>query len=124
MELLALTIAITIWADRCAGRFIRVSTDNLPTVHIVNSGRTRDVFMLKCLCHIAWISAKHQFMVKVVFVEGVNNTLPDCLSRWYCDMNARRKFKRETAGEKWIRRSVNEAHLKFLNVSDYRFDNI
>ena len=102
-EMFALLISLKLWASKLAGTFVKISCDNEATVWATSTGCTKNEFMLKCLREIARVSAKHSFMLKTRYLPGRDNILPDCLSRWYIDMNARRQFFRNTKKSQWTR---------------------
>lgn len=49
LELFVLVIAVKIWAPKLAGTQFQISCDNKVALQIVNSGRTQDSFMQRCL---------------------------------------------------------------------------
>ena len=116
LEIFTVMLGIKLWATKCSGLAIKVNCDNQGTVAIINSGRTRDSFMLDCLREIAWFTAHNDCMIRAVFISGFKIFLPDNLSRWYISANAHRKFKQATANKGWIRRTVTEKISCFTNV--------
>ena len=52
-----------------------------------------DQFMLKCLRQIAWISTQSEFYIRAKHIASKNNILPDALSRWYINKEARKIVK-------------------------------
>ena len=53
----------------------------MASVTTLNSGRTRDPFMLKILREIAFLCARENTQIRGVHLLGVNNRLADHLSR-------------------------------------------
>ena len=52
LELFVLVIAVKLWAPKLAGLQSQISCDNDAAVQIVNSGRTQDPFLQRCLCQL------------------------------------------------------------------------
>ena len=113
LELFTIVVAIKIWSDKLAGKVVRLSSDSQLSVLAVNSGRTKDKFMQKCLRELAWVSCTKQFWLKLQFLPGKLNIISDALSRWYTGAEYRRTFYRITH-RSWRRRSVNDKVLTFF----------
>ena len=105
-ELVTIMVVIKLWCKELYGKMIRFTTDNEASMFAINRGRTRDKFMLRCIREIAWICAQNQILIKAVHLSTKLNILPDALSRWYINAEARRIVKRNTDNS-WRRRSVN-----------------
>lgn len=56
--------------------------DKQASVAVINSGATRDMFMQSCLREIQFFAAKGEFEIRAVHCPGVENRIPDVLSRW------------------------------------------
>ncbi len=52
------------------------------SVEVINSGRGKETFMLQCLRELTYIAAVREFEFRARHIGGVNNRLPDLLSRW------------------------------------------
>ena len=87
LEMLALTTAVRLWQNRLLGQRIIVLCDNTESVCAVNSGACRSPFMQMCLREIAHISAVNQCEIRAQHIAGVENRLPDLLSRWHLTPN-------------------------------------
>lgn len=81
----------------------------------VNAGRTRDDTMQACLRELCFVSAVHQFKVRCVHVAGVNNRLPDLLSRWMLSDKVRKEFREVTAGKDMHEVSCPESLFQFAH---------
>ena len=112
-EMLAVLWALSLWAQHLTNKVIRISTDNKGTLWAINRGSTKDAYMLKCLREIIRICAEYSILLKAEYIESKSNTLPDCLSRWYIDMNARRRFKRMINRTEWKCRTVHDKYKNF-----------
>ena len=87
-----ISFAVKMWAPKLAGSRFQISCDNEAAVQVVRSGRTRDVFMLRCLRQLWLTSARYDLELHVSHIPGVHNVFPDCLSRWDVDSTFHRKF--------------------------------
>ena len=115
LELYTIMIVVKRWALELTGQVVRFDTDNQVSLYAVNSGATRDAFMLKCLRDIALYSAQYQFLLWLTYISSAKNELPDALSRWYQNMDARRTVRHLT-DKMWTRRSIDACMLKFESM--------
>ena len=112
LEMRAVLAALNVWKDTLQGQYFWIHVDNEAVAHVINSGAARDEFLQDALREIAFIAAEHQFMIKAKHIRGLDNRIPDWLSRWG-ECGARRKFHEfiRDKGYKHIR--VSESQLKF-----------
>jgi hypothetical protein len=82
LEFLTVVVAVKLWGCLWKGKKILIYCDNLATVISLNSGRSRDGFLQSCLREVAFLAACGEFVVRAVHLPGVENRLPDLLSRW------------------------------------------
>ncbi len=54
--------------------------------------------MLQCLRELTYLAAVHEFKIRARHIEGVNNRLPDLLSRWDTKAFCRKEFYKLTEG--------------------------
>ena len=99
LELLTISVAVKLWGKHWAGKKILVYCDNLASVWVLNSGKSVDPFLLACLREIAYWAALCEFEIRSVHIAGVDNRLPDLLSRWDLDHKYRRQFWDETRSD-------------------------
>ena len=92
LELLGLMVAVKVWGVRWQGKRIRILCDNSASVSVLNSGRCKDPFMLATLREIQFVAANGGFEVRAQHIAGVDNRLPDMLSRWNIDPKLRSSF--------------------------------
>ena len=64
------------------------------------------------LREIALIAARHQFVMKARHIAGVNNRVPDWLSRWY-DCQARRQFRHFARDSSLKHRRIGTSLLQY-----------
>jgi hypothetical protein len=82
LELLALVVAISIWGSRLTGKKLTVLCDNSATVWVINTGKTRDRVMQVLLRELCFICATNGLEIFAKHIPGVQNRVPDLLSRW------------------------------------------
>ena len=92
LELLTIVISLRIWGHKFKGKRLVVHCDNLSSCLVLNKGSTRCSFMQACLREICFLAAVGEFELKAKHKEGVNNRLPDLLSRWDLDAKYSREF--------------------------------
>ena len=92
LEILTICVCFRIWAPGFSGKRIQVFCDNEPSVQVIKSGRSRDPFMQACVRELFYLAAINQFEVCPIHIFGVDNRIPDHLSRWHLDQYHSRKF--------------------------------
>ena len=113
LEMLTVVVAVRIWGHRLGRAKIKVYCDNEATVHVVNSGKTRDPFMQCCLRELCYVTAKAQCVIRAVHLPGVKNRLPDLLSRWSISPQARDEFHTLTAHRNMREMCVHQGLFQF-----------
>lgn len=92
LELYVLVMAVKFWAPRLAGSKFQISCDNEAAVQVVRSGRTKDLFMQRCLRQLWFTAARYDLELHILHVLGVHNVFADCLSCWDLDESFSRRF--------------------------------
>lgn len=98
LELITVMVALKVWAKVLVGKNVVLNCDNMVSVQVINSGRTKDAFLQNCLREILFIAAEHEIQVKAVHLAGVDNRIPDMLSRWEISSQARDQFLKKNQG--------------------------
>ena len=114
LEMLTVILAVKVWGRRLERAKIRLFCDNEATVQVINSGKTRDVFMQCCLREICYLTAEAQCVVRAVHLPGVQNRLPDLLSRWSLSPKAQDEFRELTSHRDMTNIIIHE-HLFFFS---------
>ena len=94
LELLTVAVCCKVWGHKWLGKKIRIYCDNQASVTVLNSGRSRDQFMQSCLREIMFLAARFQFEIQAIHLPGVDNRLPDLLSRWSLGEQYQAEFQR------------------------------
>ena len=85
LELLTIVIACKLSGSKWSGLRILLHCDNMVSVSVLNTGKTRCSFLADCLREIWFISSTFEFELRAVHVPGNDNRVADCLSRWHLD---------------------------------------
>ena len=107
-------LAVKAWGPQLRGKYFWIHVDNEAVAHVLNSGKGRDPFLQKALREIAFIAAQHEFVLKAKHIRGVDNRVPDWLSRW-SEPDSRKKF-RQYAREKSLKQII-------ITDKDHHIDN-
>ena len=99
LEMLTVLVAVRIWGCHLAGLKVQIYCDNEPAVKVINSGKTKDVFMGSCIRELWLEVSKHGFQLRAVHLPGEENRVPDWLSRWDCGQHYRDLFTNFISGE-------------------------
>ena len=99
LEMLTVLVAVRIWGCHLTSLRVQIYCDNEPAVKVINSGKTKDVFMGSCIRELWLEVAKYGFQLRAVHLPGEENRVPDWLSRWDCGQNYRDLFNEFISGE-------------------------
>ena len=81
LELLNVVVAIKMWSDRWSGWTVQIYCDNLNTVCVLQSGRSRDNFMRACAREVFLLTAAGDIDIQVCHRPGLSMIWADALSR-------------------------------------------
>ena len=98
LEILGVLVAVRLWGPCYAGRKILLYCDNLQAVQAINSGRTRNEFIGRCVRQLWLETASYHFHIRAVHLPGVENRLADSLSRWDLSSRYRNLFYEQIQG--------------------------
>ena len=115
LELLTICVCAKLWGKGWKGQRIVVLCDNMVSVEVLNSGRCRDKFMLQCLRELLYWASLYEFEIRAKHIQGVNNRIPDLLSRWNLDIKARVEFLARTEGMRKAECKVTEEYFCFTH---------
>jgi hypothetical protein len=112
LEALTVMVALKLWGDKLRGLRLTVLCDNSATVSVINTGRAWEPFLQACAREIVFLACKCEFELKAVHIRGVDNRLPDYLSRACLDPKYMDKFW-AASDVKWIKEDVDLDIWKF-----------
>ena len=115
LELLTVVVAAKVWGRYWGGKRIVVHCDNQVSVTVMNTGRAYNSFLQSCLRELEFIAAKHEFEIRGNHIPGIENRIPDSLSRWHLGPEHRQNFKRQVSGLRVKQIYVYEGLFEFLH---------
>ncbi|CAC5384008.1 unnamed protein product [Mytilus coruscus] len=80
LELLSVIVCLKLWGQK--GRKICIQCDNMVSVQVINQRKSRSRFLQACLREICFICAIKECELRAIHIDGIDNRLPDMLSRW------------------------------------------
>ena len=83
LELLVIVVSIKVWKHKLRGRRLVINCDNSASVEVLNKGKSRDPFLQACLREIEFVAGQGEYEIRAKHIPGVDNRLPDLLSRWH-----------------------------------------
>ena len=115
LELVVVVTSLRVWKHELQGLRFVMLCDNEAVVHVVNSGYSRDRILQSWLRKLTFIAATGRFEVVLRYVPGVENRIPDILSR----LHLNKKFKlqwEENKEDNWI---MEELHDDVFQISEF-----
>ena len=112
LEILAVLAAVRIWGQHISRQYFWIHVDNQAVATVLNTGASRDMGLQQALREIAMVAAQNQFFIKAKHIPGVDNKVPDWLSRWG-DPASKRKFHKHIRDKGWTRDRVDSQAIKF-----------
>ncbi|CAC5386532.1 unnamed protein product [Mytilus coruscus] len=80
LELLSIIVCLKLCGQK--GRNICIQCDNMVSIQVINQGKSRSRFLQACLREICFICAIKECELRAIHIDGIDNRLPDMLSRW------------------------------------------
>lgn len=111
IELLAILVGLRLWSKHFSNKRILIQCDNLSSVILVNTGRSRDKLMLSIARNIWMTCAHNNIQLKASHIPGTENRTPDLLSRWDTTKSAEQKLHEQI-----------RVPYKFVPVQDETFN--
>ena len=87
-EVLSVVLAARRWGHLWANSRVTILTDSECAKYIIKNGTTRNDIVMKYMRELFWASAIYNFEICPVYIRGVDNILPDTISR----LNQRGRF--------------------------------
>lgn len=114
-ELITIAVTLKVFTRIIRGKKITFYCDNQASVACVNSGRTKDEYMLKVLREIAFLSVQYDFLVRTKYLDTRANRPADILSRWDQTQNPEKQFLKALGKERMVQLNIKEENFKFSN---------
>ena len=109
LEMLNILVALRVWTHSWAKTRVRIACDNEAVVHVLGSGRTRDLTLAAITRNIQLQMATWDINLQVVHIPGKENKIADSFSRWELTENPQVKLLGLLPHHQWI--TVHENHL-------------
>ena len=93
-----MVVAAKVCGKKWRGMRIVIRCDNETSVMVMNTGRAYNSFLLGCLRELDFVAAKWEFEMKAIHITGVENQIPDALSRWELGEEHRLRFREVMEG--------------------------
>lgn len=113
LELLAVVLTMKVWGHLLAGLRVVIYCDNEGAVAAINHHRAHEDFMQLCSRELNFVCAKFSFQIRAEHIEGVENRIPDFLSRWNIDNCYQNRFLSEIGPTKAIEHMVTQDMFQF-----------
>lgn len=113
LELLTVTVSLKLWGAKLKGFKIQIFCDNSASVMCINSGKCKCNFMVACLREITFHCSLHNCQILALHLPGVDNRIPDLLSRWDIHPKFQREFFERTAGLDLTQALVYPSYFNF-----------
>lgn len=114
-EMLTIMVAVKLWGHLLANKKVTINCDNMVSVRVLNSGATRIAFLQACLREICFFAALNNCEIKANHISGVNNRIPDLLSRWDLDIKYKNQFVMLTKDYDLLEEIVSGEMFKFIH---------
>ncbi len=115
LEMLVIVVSVKVWKHKLRGKRIIVNCDNSAAVEVLNKGKTRDPFLQACLREIEFVAANGEWEIRARHIPGVDNRIPDLLSRWHMGVQFQTEFQERTKNVSTTHIFVFEGLFKFLH---------
>ncbi|XP_058876991.1 uncharacterized protein LOC131731955 [Acipenser ruthenus] len=81
LEIYPIVVAAVLWGHQWSRKSILFFSDNKPTVHIINKGRSSSPLIMRLLRRLIWSSVSLNFLIQARHLPGTHNNAADALSR-------------------------------------------
>ena len=115
LELLNVVVAMKVWGDAWRGHRVDIATDNMNAYLAIRSGRSRDVFMQRCVRELFVVMVRYDIEVQVRHQPGKDLVRADALSRMWTDERCRKWVDNDNAIGKARRMVVTDEHFRLLS---------
>lgn len=115
LEMLVIIICCKLWEATWGGKRIRCPCDNMSSVMIINTSRSRDPFLQTCIRELWFLASTFSVELRAVHISGLDNRIPDHLSRWCADPRHQTEFVKLTQDYTLIEESVSLNMFNFTH---------
>ena len=112
LEIWAVMAAVKLWAHKLEGKYFWIHVDNEAVASVLNTGKAKEPELQNALREIALIAVEYKFVIRARHIPGVENRIPDWLSRWD-DPQARKQFRLHARDSSLKRNKVSQSILTY-----------
>ena len=109
LEMLNILVALRVWNSTWAKSKVHIACDNEAVVHVLNSGKTRDLTLAAIARNIQLQVATWDINLQVNHIAGKDNHIADLLSRWSLMGDPQVNLNRLLPQHQWV--EICETHL-------------
>ena len=84
-EMIQVVMTAALWGRSWTGKSVRFWCDNSAVVALLNSGSSKEEYLMHLMRCLTFIIAKFNFVVSALHVRGIHNVLADALPRDHRD---------------------------------------
>lgn len=81
LEFIPIVIALNIWAPNLENKCVRLDTDNMALVHIINSQTSKDPTIMILLRKFVLCLLENNILLRAYHISSANNAVSDAISR-------------------------------------------
>ena len=115
LEMLAVILCLRLWGSNFKGKRIRIYSDNLSVVTVINTGKSRCEILQSCLRELTFLNAINECEVRVVHLDTHANRLADHLSRYDISDFHKQQFYKLASNYNLVEHWVHEELFDFIN---------
>lgn len=82
LELFPIFLALNVWGNELRNKKLRIHTDNLDLVHVINKKTSREKAIMPLVRELVLVTLKGNILLHAVHIAGVDNNIADALSRF------------------------------------------
>ena len=109
--MLNVVVALKVWSQIWANKKVKMFCDNQAVVEVLNTGKTKDPFLVTCARNVWVITAIFDIEIIVIHVPGKNNHKAYLLSRWVIMVNPEDKLRQYLPNFIWINTHIDLTKL-------------
>ena len=113
LEATAVMVALKLWACKMSGKRCSIRCDNTTTVLAINNLKTRNTNLQNTVREIMFLCATYEIEIRAIHIPGLENRIPDWLSRWHLDSKFQKKFRQWNLVNRFSQRTVTDTMLQF-----------
>ena len=107
LEMINILVALKLFCKNWAKQGVRLFCDNIAVVQVLQSGHTKDPFLVVCARNVWLLAAKHDIEITYIHIAGKKNRTDDLLSRWTGSLKDIQELNSLVPGFLWMKTSLS-----------------